>query len=290
MIVGGGLAAGRPSKVTAVLACLLVLQACSLLGSSPSGSDPRARPPAPKARGGGPRARGPESWFRAACELPYQHLLRIKRGHYPGRSPDVIVIPEKPHLYGTFDWTSHSGPWNYMQEVPIVFYGPGVVRPVGELAARREVTVADIAPTVARMVGTDMPSGRAGRPIEAALEPEARREKPRLVVVVIWDGGGTNVLQRWPQAWPFLKSIMDRGAYIDDATVGSSPSLTPPVHATVGTGDFPSEHGIVDIPQRSGGIVADSYRDRSPQFLELPTIADLHDRRTANAARVGMFG
>src|SRR5918997_1552601 len=37
------------------------------------------------------------------------------------------------------------------------------------------------------------------------------RAPPRLVVVVVWDGGGWNVLERWPDAWPTLGRMMRAG-------------------------------------------------------------------------------
>ena len=49
------------------------------------------------------------------------------------------------------------------------------------------------------MAGVPLPE-REGRVLHDALgETESA---PRLVVTIMWDGGGRNVLERWPTAWP----------------------------------------------------------------------------------------
>jgi hypothetical protein len=178
-----------------------------------------------------------------------------------------------------------------MQEVPLALYGPGWVRSQGLVDLPREVTVADIAPTLAELMDTPFPARRPGHILHEALLPEGRRPgPPPVVVVVVWDGGGSNVLQYWPNAWPFLAELIDGGTGLEDAVVGSSPSLTPPVHATIGTGAFPEAHGIVDIPQRVGGTIADSYANLTPSNLLVTALAEIHDEHHGNAAEIAMFG
>ena len=228
-------------------------------------------------------------WLRAACRLPAAYVNRIRRGHYPGRSPDLILVPKSPNYSGSFTLTSHSGPFPYLQRVPLVFYGPGQVMNTGSIALDREVTVAGIAPTLAELLGVRWPKDRAGGVIEEVLAESRDPEKLRLIVVVVWDGGGWNVLNRWPRAWPTLRRLMREGASIRGVTVGSSPSVTPAVHATIGSGAFPARHGIVDIPLRHNGRMIGSFRARSPRHMEVTTLADLYDRSTRNEALVGMY-
>ncbi|HEX2049116.1 MAG TPA: alkaline phosphatase family protein, partial [Actinomycetota bacterium] len=115
-------------------------------------------------------------------------------------------------------------------------------------------------------------------------------EPPRLVLTVVWDGGGWSGLETWPDAWPRLRALMDRGTSVTNAIAGSSPSVTPPIHASIGTGTFPKQHGIVDIPVRDGDEVVSSYEGRSPKYIAVPALADLYDAATANASKVVMFG
>lgn len=229
-------------------------------------------------------------WFRTACDLPIAHLRRIRRGHFPGRSPDVTVVPARPHFFGGFTVTTHAGPWGYLQHVPLVFYGPGFIRSRGNVELGRRVTLADVAPTLARLLDVEWPAARPGRPLEEVLVPAERRAGDlRLIVTVVWDGGGWNVLDTWPQAWPHLRRLMSRGTSIGNVAVGTSPSVTPAVHTTVGTGAWPKRHGIVDIPLRAGSNIETSFGDMAPNHLLLQTLGDIYDRTTDNAAKVGMI-
>ncbi len=199
------------------------------------------------------------------------------------------MVPREPHFFGSVE-TSHSGPWDYLQRVPLVFYGPGFIRSQGEISPDTEVTVADLAPTLADLLDLEWPDDRAGRAIPEVLVPaDDRPGDPKVIVVIAWDGGGWNVLEQWPQSWPFLRKLMERGTSVRNAIVGSSPSVTPTIHATIGTGTFPRQHGIIDIPVRDGDKIVGSYDGRTPKYLRVPTLADLHDASVDNAAKVGIF-
>jgi Type I phosphodiesterase / nucleotide pyrophosphatase len=228
-------------------------------------------------------------WFKKACRLPMKYLTRIERGHYAGRSPEIAVVPRKPNFFGTFQVTSHSGPWGYLQKVPLVFYGPGFVPSNGPVSGPGEVTVADLAPTLAELLGAEWPSDRAGSAVAEVLLPEEERGVPKMVLVVVWDGGGWNTLNRWPQQWPHLRKLMREGTSVQGAIVGSSPSVTPAIHATIGTGTWPSEHGVVDLQWRDGDRVANTFAGENPAQLRVTTLADVFDPQTENAARVGML-
>lgn len=230
----------------------------------------------------------PESWLKASCKAPKRHIELIKRGYYPGRSPDVTMTPKEPNLFATEMGTTHSGPWPYVQKIPLVFYGPGIIKKQGDIELARETTVADVAPTVAELIDTPFPEDRPGRAITEALLPE--RDKPKLVVVIVWDGGGWNVLNQWPDAWPFLASLMERGTTVTNADVGSSPSVTPAVHANIGTGAYPDQHGVVDIWLRRGTVTEDSWEGIDPRNLVIPTLADMFDRSLDNEPKVAMVG
>jgi predicted AlkP superfamily pyrophosphatase or phosphodiesterase len=229
------------------------------------------------------------NWFESSCAMDRKLLRRVRAGINPARSPDVIAVPREPNYFGGFTVYTHSGPWDYVQRVPLAFYGPGFIRSRGLIELDRRVTLADVAPTLAELVGTELPGERPGQPITEALVDEDRRGQPKVIVQVVWDGGGTNVLDQWSEAWPTLKRIMAEGTSIRDAEVGSSPSVTPAVHATIGTGAFPKQHQVVDIPVRDGDEIIGSYPDRTPSVLALSTVADVYDQQVGNAAEVGSF-
>lgn len=251
--------------------------------TSPTGSPEPRRDPAVN-RGNEPR------WLTSACTLQPELLRRTIRGYYPDRSPELTFVPKAPDYFGTFrDTTTHSGPWPYVQRVPLVFYGPGFIRDQGSIQVDREVTLADIAPTMAELLRTPFPTKRPGKVLNSALLPRSERNgKPRLILTMVWDGGGINTLEEWPGTWPNLRRAIDGGTAITGATVGSNPSVTPAIHANIGTGSFPSKHGIVSIPQRKGAVIADSWADHSPKNLLMRTLADIYDPRTDNRAKIGL--
>src|SRR5918996_2005455 len=224
--------------------------------------------------------------FRAQlCSLPPEWLEHVRRGDFPDRSGEIALLPRFPAYVASAagGWT-HTGPWPYLQEVPLVFYGPGLINRVGDI--ERPVTLADVAPTMAGLIGAGF-EAPDGAPLA-----EVTGDKPALVITIVWDGGGWNVLNRWQDSWPHLAAMASEGVSFTNATVGSSPSVTPPVHTTLGTGAFPSSHGVTDIMVRdeSGEVVDSFVRGDSSRFVEVGTLAEAWDEQTNNRARVGMIG
>ncbi len=216
------------------------------------------------------------------CEVDPAVLRRVARGYYPKRSGDVLMIEKLPNQFGD----RHSTPWPYTQDVPLVLYGPGYIRS-GRSDAR--VTVAALAPTFAELLDFEL-GATDGDVLHDALLPRHRRNGvPKLIVTVVWDGGGDNVLRRWPNSWPQLRRLMRRGFDHANATVGSSPSITPAVHATIGTGLFPSTHGLPDIKIRIRNHMTDAWEGASPKFLEAETLVDRYDRALGNEPLIGML-
>jgi arylsulfatase A-like enzyme len=232
---------------------------------------------------------GPVPSFREqACSLPTAWLERTRRGFFEPRSGQISLLPRTPaYMASGGDGWSHSGPWPYLQDVPLVFYGPGIVPAAGDVPA--PATTADIAPTTAALLGTRFDAGD-GKVLGDAVE--GRRRTPKLVVTIVWDGGGWNTLRQWPNDWPNLARLMREGVSFTNATVGSSPSVTPAVHSTLGTGSYPWTAGVTGVPVRDEeGEVVDAFLEgESSRFLKLPTFAERWDERHGNRALVGMLG
>ena len=220
----------------------------------------------------------------SACDLPPRQLLRVWEGTKLPASGEIQIVAAEPDYVG--GGLSHAGPWDYVQEVPLLFYGPGRVPALGRLDNR--ATLADIAPTNAAMLdfGFDALDGRVLTP---ALLPDGERAgPPKLLVTLVWDGAGRNVLDQWPDDWPFLASLIERGVWFDAAEIGSSPSNTPPMHATIGTGAFPRRHGVIDLYQQIDGEIAKPQQN-GPGTLLLPSLADLYDVAMDNEPVVGVI-
>ncbi|MFN2525864.1 MAG: alkaline phosphatase family protein [Actinomycetota bacterium] len=237
-------------------------------------------------------------FLQQACTLPPEWVTLTDRGWMPGgpRDDDIIIIPNPPNYIGGFINTSHSGPYDFLQDVPLVFYGRGYVDPQGHVDLGRETTLADLAPTYAQLMDFDFPR-REGRPVEGIWRDN--REPPALIVTGVIDGGGWNVLNRWPDAWPNLAKLIERGANIDGAIVGSSPSVTPATHTNLSTGTFPRRHGATAILVRGDdgsitGAFSQDERYAGPDVdpgvsLRVTTLADLWDRANSNEPLAGML-
>ncbi len=228
-----------------------------------------------------------------ACSLPESWLERTQRGFFEARSGQIAILPRQPAYMasGAGGW-SHSGPWSYLQRVPLVVYGPGIVKPRGQV--ERPVDLADIAPTIATLLHGNV-SDFEGKPLTEAAELSARSlatDRPRLILTIVWDGGGWNTLAQWPGDWKNLAAMMEEGVSYENATVGSNPSVTPAVHTTIGTGAYPWTHGVTGVPVRDeAGEVRDAFLEgESSRFIQVPTIAERWDEQNDNKALVGMLG
>ena len=122
----------RSSISTVALFLALLVPACTDSTSSPNSQRVETAE-----RTGNPRLKtelfpavdegateAPAGWKEAACNVPVEYVRRIRRGYYPGRSPEIVLLPRAPNYIGSFASMSHSGPWDYVQHVPLIFYGP----------------------------------------------------------------------------------------------------------------------------------------------------------------------
>ena len=221
-----------------------------------------------------------------ACELDQDILVRLWRGHDPVASEDVTMVPREPNFIGTFDLVSHSGPWDYLQRIPLVLYGRGHIN-ASEKPVHKPANIVDVYPTIGALLGVDLPQ-RDGRVLDEALAESFR--PPRLVVVVVWDGAGRATLEQWPDRWPTLARLEREGTSYLEATVGTSPSVTSAVHSSLGTGAWPRAHKVTGNDLRKGnGELVEAFAGESTEALSLTTFADEIDRAYDNESRVGLL-
>ena len=224
-------------------------------------------------------------------------LLRVKRGYFPGRSGDLQLVlePWNTSNYATESLqlehhdprSSHAMAWGYLDRVPITVYAPGIV---AQPETRDDVvTLADLAPTAAHLMGFDFQTGD-GAPMPGIPAP---RTPPKVVVTFVIDGGGWNVFTHWKNTWPFLRSLMSRSIVYRNAFMGSFPTVTACAHATIGTGRFPRGHGISGHNVRYNGTPAKAYGtigQADPSFIVVPTLADAWSEHTGHRAWIGEIG
>ncbi|MGH2766459.1 MAG: alkaline phosphatase family protein [Actinomycetota bacterium] len=270
----------RRRRLAALVVWAAVAAACTASSSAPG-------PP--------PGAPGVREMARS---LGSDVVRSLVRGYVPGRSGEILLVPEPWTVVGRWGRaihgpgdprTSHATPWAYHQRVPIVLYGPAYMRAAGR--PDRPVDVTDIAPTLAEVIGSDFdpPDGSV---LGEALRPDRLPAPPRVVVMVALDGGGWNVLERWPDEWPVLRRLAVEGTTYRNATVGSAPPLTAPIHANMGTGAYPRTHGLPEIVGRlpDGSIEEVYLSEGDPSLLESETLADRWDREWGERAWAGLLG
>jgi len=95
-----------------------------------------------------------ESW-------PDRKLVdQIRNNYHPVRSGDIYIVQE-PYWFN-FDKGPvagmHGSPWNYDTHVPIIFSGPGIRSGI----TYRRVQPADVAPTLAALLGMSPPASAQG--------------------------------------------------------------------------------------------------------------------------------
>jgi type I phosphodiesterase/nucleotide pyrophosphatase len=232
-----------------------------------------------------------------ASDLGAEYLELVVRAYHPERSGDLqlLVTPystsnyeqESRSLVPNDPRTSHAVVWMYGERLPIVVWSPGLVEPQDH---DERVTLADLAPTTAALMGFDGFEAADGIALPGIGSPATQ---PRVIVTFVTDGGGWNVLHRWPDAWPNLRRLMREGATYRNAITGSFPAVTASSHATIGTGAFPRTHGITGHNVRRGGGPVRAWGEPGrvdPSFLLEPTLADRWSEQTENRAWVGEIG
>jgi predicted AlkP superfamily pyrophosphatase or phosphodiesterase len=240
----------------------------------------------------------PEPALREMAEnIGAEGLDLMLRTYRPGRSGDLqlVLTPgstanyanESTHLLHRDPRSSHALPWLYLERVPMLIWSGDALTP-GDRTER--VTLADVAPTIASMIGFTDYQAVDGRPL-----PGAPRfgPPPKVVVTFVIDGGGWNVLDRWPTAWPNMKRLMAESIVYRNAIMGSSPAVTACAHATIGTGAYPRTHGITGHNVRDGSSVRKAYGEpgrADPSDILVPTLADRWVENNGGNVWVGEIG
>jgi Type I phosphodiesterase / nucleotide pyrophosphatase len=220
-----------------------------------------------------------------SCDSLDRQVIRAGRGYVPDLSADVLFLPRGENYVGSAAMPVHTGTNDALARVPLVFFGPGNVR--GNVTIPGDATMADVAPTIAEMIGFDGLNRTDGKVLREVIAPGPA---PRLIVTIVWDGVGDNVLKEHPRSWRFLKTLKLAGADAPKMEIGSAPSVTPPIHTTLGTGRFPERHGIPGLLMRNPeGEYVDTFAGLSPANVRVPTLADLYDRSEKNRPVTGVL-
>ena len=100
--------------------------------------------------------------YQAAERLA--HAARLSA--FAGRSGDIIFITD-PYWFPYAIAATHGTPYAYDQRVPLVFFGQGIRTGRSTAAA----SPADVAPTLARLLGVTLPAADGSVRVEALADP-----------------------------------------------------------------------------------------------------------------------
>jgi len=95
---------------------------------------------------------------------------RVLRGFNAQRSGDLEIILE-PYWMRQAQGTTHGTPYNYDAHIPLILMGPRIQ--AGEYSDPAALN--DLAPTLATLVGVEIPAASVGRVLTEAIRPRAVR-------------------------------------------------------------------------------------------------------------------
>jgi Type I phosphodiesterase / nucleotide pyrophosphatase len=227
--------------------------------------------------------------IRTACRVEQVWLNRMARDYFPGRAGDIEMVPEEPNFVaGPHGEITHEGPWTNLQHVPMFMLGQDYIK--SDRTKLRTVTTAAVAPTLASLLGFTSGSWiPEAAPLAEGIRFERPERPPKLVLTVVWEGSGRNVLAKWTDSWPDLTRLLHGGTWYEKASVGTSPSAAAAAQAVMGTAVFPRTHGIVGDSYRMGKRIVPAYSS-GPSGILVPSLADLYDRAEHGRALVGLLG
>ena len=200
---------------------------------------------------------------RAFFAEEFSHIpIRALRG-VRANDPDQVVVLK--HL-----WTTHASSWDYDTDIKFVLYGPGFVK---EGVRLEKTTLQNIAPTYARLIGTNPPKGSMGRVMTEALVPTSKR--PKVILTIVMDGAGGRSTRHGRRPGPSSRASR-RGVEYTDAKVTQLETATAVSHVAIGTGGYPFTTRIVgnEIYDPATKQVVQSFPDFSAEFIKAPTLAD----------------
>jgi predicted AlkP superfamily pyrophosphatase or phosphodiesterase len=123
------------------------------------------------------RASGVAGYYTADGESSHEGdwRKRFQNSFHAVRSGDLMLayLPEHVEEYGAGRGISYGSLYNYDARVPLLFYGPQFQAQIFEST----VEAVDVAPTLARVMGTAMPSSSTGHVLGEAFAPLPKERK-----------------------------------------------------------------------------------------------------------------
>lgn len=179
---------------------------------------------------------------------------------------------------------THGMVWDYDIEIPMIFYGPGRVKT--RTLIDTPASLQDLVPTYAHLMGAISPRDALhGRVLHQAFLPNANPKPPKVILTVVFDQGGWQYYRAHPGLWPHVQDLMRKGTTYTRATIQHLDVETAVGHTAIGTGAYPYQHGIISNHFYLAPLGANTNLlgpDRSPVFINSPSLADVWDLQKGN--------
>jgi phosphonoacetate hydrolase len=211
------------------------------------------------------RDRNPLERQETAARSPLEMELAdprptIETNHYPfaydnvahlfedPRAPDLAVVHTAAHNWE--EKGGHRGEHGSLDLIqsraPLILAGAGIKR-LGRI--EKAARMIEVGPTLAALAGVDGAEGKLLRAQDgdALVEVLDPTERPKHVVVFLWDGANANVLYAMAASGelPAVARLMDEGTTFGYGCIASFPSVTLANHTTALTGVHPGRHGVL---------------------------------------------
>jgi predicted AlkP superfamily pyrophosphatase or phosphodiesterase len=97
------------------------------------------------------------------------HFTATRLTFHPDRAGEVLLVPAENSFWGKYgekpEGSTHGSPYKYDAHVPLAFYGAGIKKQV----VKTPVDQADIAPTLAALIGIEIPNA------DGKVRPEVKK-------------------------------------------------------------------------------------------------------------------
>ena len=212
-----------------------------------------------------------------------QHFLEMfARAYYPGRNGQLFVVPREGDIITRNDPNypyMHGSPWPYDTAIPLMFVGPAVKSGKYSLPAVQQ----DVAPTLAYVLGVDMPVTSTGHALPVLRNGFSR---PRVVMLLVLDGMRRDYFDRYAESMPTLSGLRARSAWFSEAQVNFIPTNTAVGHSTISTGTDPRVHGITanNLYDRTHHQIHELFVGVLPEELMALTLTDVWQLSTEGRA------
>jgi len=210
-----------------------------------------------------------DDWIFGKTRATYRNRYLADHGYDHGESAtEQIDIGHTTHFTG----------YDYDRKIPLFFYGRWFNKGPKEEA----VSLQHIVPTIAGLVGE-----KGGSFPEYSLV-ENTGSKPEIVVTVVIDQGGGDLLRRMVHLVPETAKIRQASADYINAGLAHLEAHTASGHASIGTGHYPASHGIaansIYYPRQGKMSARNVYTGKGIDlsWLKVSTLADIYDKNNGN--------